>query len=78
MLVMVYISKLFFLFHSTSKYLETSYNETSMRCFAISISKYTKNPSDQPMVELVDDFLREKLCNDLFIYLWKFIALTEE
>ena len=28
------------------------------------------------MVELVDDFLAEKLCNNLFIYLWKCIALT--
>ena len=28
------------------------------------------------MVELVDDFLGEKFCNDLFIYLGKCIALT--
>ena len=28
------------------------------------------------LVELVDKFLTEKLCNNLFIYLWKCIVLA--
>ena len=41
---------------------------------SINAKHLTRSPTT--MGELVDDFLGEKLCNGLFIYLWKCIALT--